>query len=213
EAATAMCTRYGMTKRQQERCSRVHVDDIDDALLATWEAAAVDVAPGYWIEQWEGPVPATLLEAWCTAAAAMEDAPLDDVEYDAETRRPAEQQTADESLQASGFVAYRTLALGPGSEPAGMTQLVVHQERPEIGYQGDTGVLAAHRGHGIGRWLKAANYRQTSAAQPDLGLIETYNAQSNPWMLEINMAMGFRPHHVYDAYQAPIATVAAAVGV
>jgi hypothetical protein len=42
-------------------------------------------------------------------------------------------------------------------------------------------------------------------------VIDTSHAQSNPWMLDINIAMGYRPHHVFHACQAPNETVLAAV--
>ena len=113
--------------------------------------------------------------------------------------------------EQSGYRMYRTLALTDTGEPAGLSSLSVASDRPEIGHQDDTGVLAAHRGHGIGRWLKAANFRNALAGTPELQAIETYNAESNPWMLDINVAMGFRPYHSYAAYQAPIEKVLAAI--
>ncbi|MCP4228297.1 MAG: GNAT family N-acetyltransferase, partial [Actinomycetia bacterium] len=95
---------------------------------------------------------------------------------------------------------------------AAMPMILLHRDRPQIAYQGDTGVLAAHRGKRIGRWIKAANYQLVRQSHPELSAIETYNAQSNAWMLDINVAMGFRPHHHYTAYQGSIDEVAAALG-
>jgi len=208
EEGLGFCSAFGLTKRQEERCSRTIVADIDRSLLDGWIADAASKADRYRIEQWEGACPDHLVKAWCGAAAAMEDAPLDDVDFDPHTRDVEAQRAADETTARKGFRVYRTLALGPDDEPAAMTDLYVSDERPEVGHQGDTGVLAAHRGHGLGKWLKAANFYQVVAAHPELRVIETYNAQSNPWMLDINIAMGFRPHHLYMAYQAPLETVA-----
>ena len=204
EAGVALCQRYGLTRRQEERCSRARVTDIDEALLDTWIGDAATAAPGYRIEQWEGVCPDDLADAWARAEAAMDDAPLDDVEYHRHSRAAEAQRAADEARRASGYRIYRSLVLGPDGDAAGLSALHVHVDRPEVGHQGDTGVLAAHRGHRIGKWLKAANYRHTRAHHPELSVIETYNAQTNPWMLDINVAMGFRPHHVYTAYQGPL---------
>ena len=43
-------------------------------------------------------------------------------------------------------------------------------------------------------------------------MIETWNAQSNPWMLDINVAMGFRPHAMWRGYQGDLAAAREALG-
>ncbi len=85
--------------------------------------------------------------------------------------------------------------------------------RPSLGRQGDTGVVASHRGHGLGRWLKAENLRRALDHQPAIEVIETYNAESNPHMLAINVEMGYRPYRTYGTWQGPVAAAAEAVGV
>ena len=85
--------------------------------------------------------------------------------------------------------------------------------RPSVGRQGDTGVLEAHRGHGLGRWLKAENLRRALAHQPGIEVVETYNAESNPHMLAINVEMGFRPHRSFSTWQGAVAAAADALGV
>ena len=209
EAAVGLCERYGLTKRAEERCSRALVADVDDDMLGRWIDEAAERASAYRLESWDGPCPEHLLAAWCTASAAMEDAPTDDMDFDEHTRGPDAQRAADAVAARRGLRIHRTLALTAGGEPAGITELFVQREVPEVGHQGNTGVLAAHRGHGLGRWLKAVNHRRAVAAHPEMRVIETYNAQSNPWMLAINVAMGFRPHHVYAVYQAPLETALA----
>jgi GNAT superfamily N-acetyltransferase len=206
EEGFALCEKYGLVRRQDERCSRARVADIDDNLMTSWIAEAATKAAGYRLEQWEGPCPEHLLPQWCAALAGMEDIPLDDIEYNPFTRSVDQQREAELALAARGFVSYCTMAVSATGEAAGMSELQLHPERPQIAHQSDTAVLRAHRGHGLGKWMKAANYRFARAAQPELDVIETENAQSNPWMLDINIAMGFRPHHVYVAHQAPIAT-------
>lgn len=71
-------------------------------------------------------------------------------------------------------------------------------------------MLAEHRGHGLGRWLKAENLREALAAEPRLAAVETFNAESNRWMLALNV--GFAPHVAYEAWQAAIDDVREAVG-
>ena len=208
EAAAGFCQRYGLTARMEERCSRALVADIDTQLMNDWIAAAVTSAPGYRIEQFEGPCPAHLAEWWCAAVAGMEDMPLDDLDWNPFTRSVEEQREGDEIRHAAGIRMYRSLAVSADGEAAGMSAIHLHVDRPEVAQQDDTAVLEAHRGRRIGRWLKAANYQFTRSAQPEIAVIETYNAQSNPWMLDINVAMGFRPHHIYTGYQGSIETMA-----
>ncbi len=210
EAGVALCAHYGMTRRQEERCSRAVVADIDQTLMDRWIADATTHAEGYRLEQWEGGPPEHLMDAWCMAAASMEDIPLDGVEYNPYTRDAAGQRDTDAAHRDAGRLVYRSLVLSPTGEPAGMTVLFVHRDTTQLGHQGDTGVLTAHRGHRLGRWLKAANLKMATEAHPDLAILETYNAATNPWMLDINVAMGFAPHLHYAAYQAPIATMLAA---
>jgi mycothiol synthase len=73
-------------------------------------------------------------------------------------------------------------------------------------------VVAQHRGHRLGRWLKAANLRRALEHQPALDVLQTYNAESNPYMLAINVDMGYRPHRVYGTYQGGITSAKAALG-
>lgn len=212
EAATGLSAKLGLTFRMEERCSRARVADIDPELMGRWEGDAPQVAPGYRVEQWEGPCPDALAPAWQQAMASMEDMPTGELDLNLFTRSAADQRIVDERRREQGFRSYRSLVLAPGGDPAGLSEMMVHVERPQVAHQGDTGVLASHRGKRLGRWLKAANYRQVQAAHPELAVIETYNAEDNPWMLDINVAMGFRPHHRYRAYQGPIEGVLAALG-
>ena len=207
----AMCRRFGLTPRQEERCSRLVVAEADDAAIARWLADGPASAAGYRIAQWEGVCPPALAEAWQAADGAILDAPLDDLDYAPTMRTVEAQRDADERDRANGIRMYRTLVLSPDGEGAGATVIYLNESYPEVAYQGNTSVRSEHRGRRLGRWLKAANYRQALDAAPAIRVVETYNAESNPWMLDINVAMGFRPHHTYVAHQAPIEVVVAAL--
>lgn len=204
ESAIALCKKFGLTERGTERCSRAKVSDVDESLLAGWIDDAASSAPGYRLELWEGVCPDHLAERWSQAMAAMEDEPLDDFDFNPHTRGAEMQRQADMTKRAQGYRFHRALALSPTGEAAGLSAVYVHEDRPQLAEQADTGVLAEHRGHRLGRWLKAANYQAVRRAHPELLIIETYNAQSNPWMLDINVAMGFAPHHYYVGYQGSV---------
>src|SRR5215469_9339437 len=66
---------------------------------------------------------------------------------------------------------------------------------------GDTAVDPAHRGVGLGKWLKAAITRQILTGLPGVRWVITYNAGSNDAMLAINNQLGFRTAAVHTTWQ------------
>ena len=213
DAGRGLCSALGLTFRSEDRCSRVQVADIDPDRQRRWIDEAPARAAGYRLVGWIGPCPDEWAEPHAAALASMVDAPLDDIDWDPQALTAAQVQDRERGFDGEGFDVVTTLALAPDGSAAGVTQLMASRLRPYVGRQGDTGVLEAHRGHGLGRWLKAENLRRALAHQPAIGVIETYNAESNPHMLAINVEMGFRPHRVYSTWQGPIATAAAALGI
>ena len=201
--------RLGFTHRQVERQSRLAVETVDDAQQDDWIAAPRARKAGYRLVTWSGPAPEELVTAYAAAEDAMADAPLDDVEWGHEPVTPAWIRAVEAVDADRGVLRYAALALSAQGEAAGMTLIKLHPHRPQLGQQQDTAVVPAHRGYGLGRWLKAANLRIVRAAHPELRIVETYNAESNSPMLDINVAMGFRPFRHLHAYQASVSAVAA----
>lgn len=211
DVARGSAAAAGLTFRQQERCSRLRTADLDDALLDEWTDAASARAAGYRLEQWTGRCPDHLLQAYADAYSGMNDAPLDEIEFTPERYTPQIVRRSEEVAAACGRTIVASLVVAPDGTGAGMTRIDVHPERPQIAHQEDTAVVAAHRGRRLGRWLKAANLRLARQAAPQIAVVQTYNAESNPWMLDINVSMGFRPYRAFDAYQGSLDAVRAAV--
>jgi hypothetical protein len=57
----------------------------------------------------------------------------------------------------------------------------------------DTGVRREHRGHALGKWLKASMTLRILDERPSVVDIRTGNADSNDAMMGINRAMGYVP--------------------
>ena len=213
EAGQALCARLGLTFRGEDRCSRLAVD----AGVAEQQRRWIDDAParaaGYRLVGWIGPCPDEWAEVHAAALAAMVDAPLDDIDWSPRARTAAQVQDRERAVDGEGFDVVTTLALASDGTAAGVSQIMASRLRPHVGRQGDTGVVAAHRGHGLGRWLKAENLRRALDHQPGIAVIETYNAESNPHMLAINVEMGFTPHRSFSTWQGPVAAAAQALGI
>jgi hypothetical protein len=120
-------------------------------------------------------------------------------------------QERDRAWDRAGFDSVSTLALAPNGTAAGASQILVSRLRPPVAHQEDTGVVAAHRGHALGRWLKSENLRLALEHNPDVEVVQTFNAESNPHMLAINVDMGFRPYRSYAVWQGSLADALAAV--
>jgi len=211
-AGPAVAERWGVTLRLTERCSRLAVADVPWDVVDGWRTGDGDRDDGYRLVQWTGPVPDEHVPALVAVRRAMEDQPVDDLDRTIPTLDEEAIRAWDRAALGRGLVPVFTVAVAADGAPAGYSALFVNGHRPEIGLQGDTGVLAAHRGHGLGRWLKAENLALALATEPRISSVLTYNAESNPWMLDINVAMGFRPHVRFEAWQAAVDDVRAAVG-
>jgi GNAT superfamily N-acetyltransferase len=212
EPGAALCRTLGLTHRQDDRESRLRIADLDADQQRRWIEEAPARAAGYRLEGWVGVTPDEWAEPLARALASMVDAPIDGFDWTVQPVRPDELVGRERWWDARGFDVVTTLALAPGGEPAGASQILVSRLRPTVANQADTGVVAAHRGHRLGRWLKAENMRRALAHAPGIEVVDTMNAESNPHMLAINVDMGFRPHHAYATFQGDLATARAAVG-
>ncbi len=207
DGGRALAERIGLTFRQHERESRLLVAEVDRAQLADWVEAPKARAHGYEVVTFTGPVPDHLVDAWAQSLEAMADAPLDEVEYVHAPVTPEWVRKLETVHAARGEVVFGAVAVDRDGGAAGMSLIVVHPDRPRFAHQEDTAVVPAHRGFALGRWLKAANLLQLLDAVPEAEIVQTYNAESNGPMLDINVAMGFRPSRAYWAHQADLADV------
>ncbi len=163
----ALCRELGLTHRSDDRCSRVRVVDIDPDQQQRWIDDAPARAAGYRLVGWVGMCPDEWAEPLADALAAMVDAPLDDIDWDPQVLdRPSRCATAVRTGIARASTSSPRWRWRPTASAAGVSQLLVSRLRPSLGRQGDTGVVASHRGHGLGRWLKAENLRRALAHQP-----------------------------------------------
>lgn len=211
DEASAFAEALGFEMRQLERVSRCYVRDVDRGMLEDWVTRAKERASDYTLRVWEGPCPEEFLPEFAAATAVMNTAPTDGRTHEWEETTPEELRAQDQSLFDAGFNVTRAAVFAPDGTIAGYTAVYYGDFRPQIAWQGDTGVWQDHRNRGLGRWLKAAMYLHLTEARPLVEFIETGNAATNEAMLAINHAMGFRLAEEIGAYEVPVDRLAGLV--
>lgn len=173
---------------------RLDVDSVDPALLAELDEQARARSGGYTLVQWVGSTPPQWLEGMAYLTARMStDAPLDDLQWDEEVYDAARIQARDASCLACGLHMVTTAAVDGTGALVAQTQIVGDATSHWHAWQWDTIVAPEHRGHRLGTLIKVANLELARSQRPELRSIDTCNADSNPHMVAINDAMGFRP--------------------
>ncbi|MXW96664.1 MAG: GNAT family N-acetyltransferase [Acidimicrobiaceae bacterium] len=208
-AAHTFWTGLGAELRYTEQESRLEMAAVDPQLMAQWIAAGpADLELVHWARH----CPEDRIDALVATANAMNDAPTDDLEI-ADTVVDAAMVRAEiEARAARGLEYHGVLAVTAGGEAAGATEVFVNRHRPAVSWQWSTVVLPAHRGRGIGRWVKAAMWQRLRAAEPEVTALQTGNAASNAHMLAINIEMGFVPAHLMGCWQADLDVLESRLG-
>ena len=184
----------GFRPKIEAHVNQLTIDQLDSELMQSWRAIGNTRARDYSIEIWDGPVPTERLAAFAELANVMNSAPRGDLEIEDTQITPAMIRERENCFFSAGnrqlISCARHVETG---ELAGYTELSWNPKRAAIVWQGDTGVVEAHRNRSLGRWLKATNIgallRQNRAAR----FVRTGNADSNAPMLAINRKMGFVP--------------------
>ncbi|WP_254707105.1 GNAT family N-acetyltransferase [Streptomyces lunaelactis] len=162
--------------------------------------------PGYRLTGWTGTVPDDLAAAFAAAKNAMNDMPVGDLDYgsvdwDADRVRAMAQVIADR-----GDTLLTIAAVHDDGTMAGYTEILLPQGAPPRAQQYDTAVVPAHRGHGLGLWLKAAMVQRLRAEHLGVVEVETDNAEDNVHMLAVNRELGFRSYRRTREFQLDLPT-------
>jgi GNAT superfamily N-acetyltransferase len=172
---------------------RQHLAEVDPDVVDALHAEAAAAAADYELVRRLGRVPDDELDAVAVLTASINDAPkeglqVEDNVFDAERVR-----AYDVAQEARGFVLHRLVARHRVTgELAGQTAVAVELERPHLAEQHDTSVVAAHRGHRLGALLKTGMLQWLRETQPQIAEIDTWNAESNAFMIGVNEALGYR---------------------
>ncbi|MEY2472753.1 MAG: hypothetical protein QOK28_2082 [Actinomycetota bacterium] len=192
-AADAFAASLGAELAFEGHVNQLTIADVDVAEMQRWVDAT---HPDYDIE-WvpDGAYP----EEWLSDIARLHDvlandAPMGDLPVEERTTSLDELRADNRRQEAYGNTRWTVVARHrPSGEAVGYTE-VVHTDRDPVHvFQGATAVEGKHRGHALGRQLKATMFLRVLRDAPDAKYIRTFNADSNEPMLAVNVAMGFTP--------------------
>jgi predicted N-acetyltransferase YhbS len=187
--AFALAQGYDVVQRDIRRDLTVPADP---ARLAALEADCGPRAAGYRLVTWVGRCPDEFVDDRAYLGRRMStDIPLGGLAHEEEEWDAARVRRKEAVAAASA----RTVAVAGAVHRAtgrlvAITEIQVPGAAPEKAYQRDTIVLAEHRGHRLGTYVKIANLRQLAAVSPATARVTTWNADDNEHMIAVNEALG-----------------------
>jgi len=192
-AGAAFLDAMGLKRAMAEAERRLDLLALDHGRLDREYAAAERLAEGYQLVRMPGRVPDQLMAEVVRMTASINDAPTGDLEVEDEVYSPERIRAFETAQFAHGRRVYRLAACDRDSnELAGHTVVAVEGEQPWWGWQFDTTVIAAHRGHRLGLLLKIAMLHWLAEAEPQLRVLGTWNATSNSYMVHVNEVLGYQ---------------------
>ena len=203
-AGAAFCRRLGAQKGMVAQENRLDLLSIDRDLVDRWIADGPQRAPDYELVFVAGRTPPDLIDRAAAVNNVMNTAPREDLDMGDTQMTPDLAREYEDSMLASGRTRWAIYAADRASgEFVGLTSISIRPGTPDRVYVGDTGVDPAHRGSGLGKWLKAEITRRILTELPDVRWVITQNAGSNEAMLAINNQLGFRTAVIETTWQIP----------
>ncbi|MDN5795813.1 MAG: GNAT family N-acetyltransferase [Intrasporangium sp.] len=185
---------HGFTLANVEVVRHLELPVPPERLEALEDSARSAVGGAYEVQVYLNGVPEELRQSLCDCSNRLAlDAPTGEVDFEAESMTPADYAELLEHERGTGANRLTTLAVERGTGVvAAYTDLVLPAGDPEVAHQWGTLVLPEHRGHRLGMAVKVANVRELQRIDPQRKRIDTCNAEQNPWMVQINVDLGFQ---------------------
>ena len=193
DATLGFAAAEGYEKKSQDINRRQHLHEFGAEFFETAYAEAEPFAHDYELMRIAGHSPEDLHEQLVTVTDSINDAPLDDLEIEDEVFSVERIRAFEHAQIESGNRLYRVVARHRDTaDLVGHTVATVDTERPEIGAQEDTTVVRKHRGHRLGLLLKADLCRWLMDVELQLRTLDTWNAESNDHMIDVNERLGYQ---------------------
>lgn len=204
-AGQAFAERVGAQLGLATHINRLEIAHVDRDLMSRWVKDGPERAPDYELMYMDGAYPEEQLEAIVDLANVMNTAPRDDLDLEDRTITAEHMRAWEVSLEASKSERWALFARQSSSgDLVGYTEVRWNPAQPNTVWQGDTAVRPEHRGHALGKWLKAKMLERILVDRPNVQDIRTGNADSNAPMLGINHAMGFQPYIAHLGWQVSV---------
>jgi GNAT superfamily N-acetyltransferase len=201
-AGGAFCLRFGAKAVQTGNENRQDLHAVDRALVDRWLAEGPDRGSGYHLQFIAGSTPPELVGQVAKAHNALNTAPRDDLDVGDTEITPELVRQFEDSAAAAGDELWSYYAVHDDTgDFVGTTGIWIPPSTPDRVYVGATAVDPAHRGHALGKWLKAAMTERIVTELPAVRWVLTWNAESNDAMQSINRQLGFRPTFVSTTWQ------------
>ena len=193
----------GATPGLPMKLNQLDLRKVDRAKVGEW---ARQVPRGYRLERVDETVPDRLVKAYIEASGGINDMPRGDIAFNDWNLTEAQIRQRESWFTQAGKTWWLLLAIDEKTgEGVGFTEVEFDPRDPHAIQQEGTAVVAAHRGHNIGLWLKAVMLERILAERPDSRFIRTGNANVNAQMLAINAKLGFMYAWQNTLWQLPIA--------
>ena len=212
-AGEAFAVRVGAERAFAGHMNRLELADVDRNLVRRWIDEGPARAQGYTLVALDGPYPDDLVEEIIDVHHVMNDAPRDSLDMEDSKLTVGQMREIEKSMAAAKTERWALFARHEASgQLVGLTDVAWNPEQPETVWQGNTGVRREHRGHALGKWLKAVMLERILTERPYAKDVRTGNADSNDAMLGINRQLGFK-HYIADAgWQISVEKLRAYIG-
>lgn len=203
-AGEAFVNAIGAGKTIDFHSNTVRIDDLDLEMLWDWRSQGPVRAPGYSVQLVEGMYPDEILEGMAHLYLVLErDMPHP------ESWEPREFTAEFVKGWIGNFLKKVDLLTAIAFEdrsgaPVGMSQLGRRHSDDKTWFVTTTMVDPEHRGHALGKWVKAAASLEALERWPGASWMETGNAFTNEPMLGINHAMGFEHEYTMSEVEVPV---------
>jgi len=197
--------RLGAEPRQHVHTNRLLVSEVDRALVQRWIDEGPVRAPGYSLVFVDGPFPDDIVEDAVAILDVMNTAPRDGLDWEDFKLTVEQMREIEKAGVAEGTTRWVIFARSEQTGRfVGITEIFWNPAAPQTVQQGDTAVHPDHRGHALGKWMKAAMLDRVMRRWPGVVDVRTGNADSNDAMLGINHALGFKPYIASINWQLPV---------
>ena len=185
------------------KLNQLELGAVNRAKVAEWARGA---PKGYRLVSVDETVPEQLVKPYIEASEGINDMPRGDIAFNDWKLTEPQIRQRESFYKQAGMKWWLILAIDERTgEGVGFTEVSFNPSDPHAIQQEGTAVVAAHRGHGIGLWLKAVMLERILGECADSRFIRTGNANVNAQMLAINAKLGFAYAWQTTLWQLPVA--------